>query len=384
LLANIMETQRNRFYPQPDYIATGDLNSSFADQYREINASPSVSGSYAAHDTSANESSSSNSKADPEKKRLQEQLEAMKAHLARLEADQAREKNAKNPFNLAPPFSFDSSQSSRATMSTRSNAKPFILANPDTVGQANGLGTWVRNDDTRSEMSDNTSARGFGQAASIWNNTTGTSTSNGPSYGQQESTSSSSSMPYNQWGMTNNRLWPANGYGQGPGLQNQSQRVFSAQNLGQMEGLGPLGNDLDAFHAGLQQRRSNPQLGSINSVGLFGQGQGQMGQMNNTNQYPQLGPLNNLAQMPQFNQNASSAFSQRRPSFIAPFNNPMAATQQSLNPPGQNGTLNVYQPRPIGTPLSPTATEFNSMNPTPWNPTVRMGKSSSKRSNLFL
>ena len=368
-----MEGQRQLYYPKAGYVAPGDMNSSFAVQYREIETSPSDTGSYAADHTPGKDSKASKVK-DPEKERLHKQLSDMRAHLARLEAEHTRDQNAQNAFNLAaPPFNLDSSQFSSNGMSTGDDAKTSPPANATNAGQANNsLGVWVRADDSRSEMSDAASARGLGNGASIWN--TPANTGNGIGLGLQQSASGGSSLPYNQWAMNNARIWPSAGYGQSQGLQATGQRLFSGQGLGQMDTLGPLGNDLNAFHAGLQQRRASAQLGSANPMGVFGQaqaqaqaqgqaqGQTQLGQLNNTSQFPQLGPMNNLAQMPQFNQ--------RRPSFISSFGNPAASTQQAIQPPGQTSAVASYQPRPIGTPLSPTAAEFNSSSLNPWNPTV--------------
>jgi hypothetical protein len=270
--------------------------------------------------------------------RLKKELDAAKDQIARQKIELDQNRVIKHTIDQVTSLScgaevkpkFDASSVHHATLN------PAIRAG--TMRQDN----WSHNEDTRSEFSDVMSAAAFNTTQNIWSPpvrptfTTGSSVHSNQQFQQPSST----------WGQPGARPW--NHRGAGPSLP--SLAIPQQQHMQQRNYSGPMSpvsandvrafNDYNQFQGSSGLRRSNAQ--NTRNTSLF-----PLSRNNGWDMYTgNVGALDGV--------NVAM--------------NPNAAFQSM----GLYPASLQYQPRPIGTPLSPTAEEFRTSqaSATPWNAAV--------------
>lgn len=273
--------------------------------------------------------------------RLKKELDAAKDQIARQkqELDQTRG----NAHALGQTIS----STSHRDLSARNDAaeRPSTSGIGSFNAGARPIGTrqehWPLHEDARSDSSDAMSPGVFNSAQNMW------SASTRPNF------NAGASAPVNQqfqqqgatWGQPGARPWSHRAAASTlpplivPQQQHVQQRIYSGPASPISSSDGRMMNDFGQFPNGGGIRRSNTQ--SSRSSSLYPQPRN-----NGWDMFPGIPPIDgvNLAMNP------TSAF-------------------QSM---GLYPATMQYQPRPIGTPLSPTAEEFRTAQPsaTPWNAAV--------------
>lgn len=268
--------------------------------------------------------------------RLKKELDAAKDQIARQkkELDQTR----------AIRHGLDQAASTSSDVGVGFNSKagvPVTHPAPLNPGiRLNGMrqDTWSHNDDARSDLSDAISAGVLNTTHNMW------STSARPAFniGPLAPTNQQFQQPTSTWGQPGARPWSHRPIGSAlqslgmPQQQHLQQRTFSgpASSISGTEGRAF--GEFNQLQNGTGLRRSNTQNNRNSS--LF-----PVHRNNGWDMYAGLDVINTAM-------------------------NPAAAFQSV----GMYPAAMQYQPRPIGTPLSPTAEEFRTTQPsaTPWNVAV--------------
>lgn len=270
--------------------------------------------------------------------RLKQELDAAKDQIARQKKELDQNRIVKHTFDKVNGLSSGAELQPKLEASNVHHATFNPSARTSTIRQDN----WSHNEDARSEFSDAVSAGAFTTTQNIW------SSPARPAYNAAASVHPSQPFqpPSATWGQPGARPW--NHRGGGPALP--SLIIPQQQHIQQRNYSGPISpvsandvraySDYNQFQGGAGLRRSNVQNTRNTSVIPL--------QRNNGwDLYPgSMGALDNV----------NATF------------NPNAAFQ----PMGLYPTSLQYQPRPIGTPLSPTAEEFRTSqaSATPWNAAV--------------
>ena len=268
--------------------------------------------------------------------RLKRELDAAKDKIARQEQELSQTRVVKHSLDQAmvPPSGADLNARSSVTERTMGNLNALTTSSHPTTTRED---TSVIHDDAGSDISDALSAGGYNRAQNIWSSPARP----GFQYGLPGLTDRSYQQPTPNWGQAAARPWGNRNMTQGlPGLitqqQQLQQRTISGPPSPASATCGGIINDVNQYQGGQGFRRANPQNSRAGST--FAQ------------------PRNNGYDM--FGSNVNSADVMSSVSSFQPmgmFQNPMA-----------------YQPRPIGTPLSPTAAEFTTghLSVNPWNAAV--------------
>ena len=268
--------------------------------------------------------------------RLKKELDAAKNKIARQEQELSQTRIIKHTFEHArdPILGSATSIKGEPVVRTIGNIQEAFSATNRPFGQRPDM--IGNHDDARSDISDALSAGAYNRAQSIWSSNAPQGYNHGlPSPGNQQFQAQASiwGQGGRQWG--NRPMAPPL-----PPLmvpqQQQMNRNYSGP-TSPMSGVTHYGSDFGQFHANQGLRRSNTQSSRSGSAFIHSRNMGWDTYGNSTD-----GGLMNMA--------PSSSFQQ-----MGMFQAPMS-----------------YQPRPIGTPLSPTAAEFttSSISTNPWNTTV--------------
>lgn len=323
-----LATDKNTSYPEIDESISGSV--------------PLTPATDSFHDTPDTENSEEERaiKLDAaEMLRLKKELDAAKNKIARQEQELTQARNSKpkldQPKGQKPaPVAARKSESIDRTISNAQDA--FNAVNRSFGARQELYGT---HEDARSDTSDAMSAGAFNRSQGIW------STAPGPGYnsGMPNTLHQPFQSSANIWGQgtrpwMNRPMAPALSPLMVPQQQQMQHRAYSGPTSPTSGGSNRFGNDFNNIQGGQGLRRSNTQNNRT------GSGYGQA-RNNGWDTYGQgtEGPLMNMSPVSSFQ--------------------PMGMFQAPM----------TYQPRPIGTPLSPTAAEFTSSNtlPNPWNSTVR-------------
>ena len=263
-----------------------------------------------------------------ESARVKAELAAAKELIARQEQELAESRNLKHTMEQAmgPPSEADFGM----------HSPDHRLSNMHSAFNA-GAPVWHPLDDTRSENSDRTQGRGFNGAQlnrgrNSWNNTRGPQAqfhngfSGNPApmnnYGGNHRLNGMSSGSEQSWGSSwGNQAFSPPGFG-----PNQFQRTFSASSMGSMPGF----DSMDTRMYQPLEMPSNANIGVRRNVG-------------------------GLSTRGSNFSSDSSAFGGLTVGM------PGGMNSTSLGPVGAPGPLG-YQPRPIGTQITPTSSEFSNMS----------------------
>ena len=341
LLVKLSE-QQALLEKQKNALTTTDITAPYTDHDESNSDSvPLTPATDSFNDTPATEDSDGEKtiKLDPvEMLRLKKELDAAKDKIARQEQELSQTRIIKHTFDQVkgPSTASVTAPKSEAVERTFGNVQDaYVNSNRAHGIRQEPYGPY---DDTRSDISDAVSAGAFNRPQNIWSSTSGPGYNAGlPNFGNQQF-----QPPGNIWGQ-GNRPWmnrpmaPATA----PLLMSQQQqlqqRTFSGPTSPVSAGPGRYGNDFSQFQGGQNLRRSNTQTSRTGSGFPHIRNNGWDGTVNNNDSYGMsLSP-------------------------VAPFQ-PMGMFQAPM----------AYQPRPIGTPLSPTAAEFTTSNAVngPWNSAV--------------
>ena len=331
----LLEKQKNALIPT-------DITASYTDHDESNSDSvPLTPATDSFNDTPATEDSDGEKtiKLDPaEMLRLKKELDAAKNKIARQEQELSQTRIIKHTFDQAkgPSIASITAPKSETLDRTFSNAHDAYIGST----RAHGLRqeSYGPHDDARSDISDAISAGAFNRAQNIW------SSASGPGYnvGLPNLVNQQFQPPGNIWGQ-GNRSWmnrpmaPAAAPLMMSQQQQAQQRTFSGPTSPVSAGPGRFGNDFNNFQGGQNLRRSNTQNSRTGSGFPHMRNNGWDTNVGNTDSYA-------MSMTP-----------------ISPFQ-PMGMFQAPM----------TYQPRPIGTPLSPTAAEFTTSNAIagPWNSAV--------------
>lgn len=270
--------------------------------------------------------------------RLKKELDAAKNQIARQRKELDQNRVNKHNFDQV------TGQSSGTEFQPRYETSNVHHAsfNPATRNTAIRQDNWSHNEDARSELSDAVSAGAYTTTQNIW------SSPARPAFNAAASIHSSQPFqpPSTTWGQPGARPW--NHRGVGPALpsliipqhQHIQQRNYSGPISGVSTGDVRTFSDYNQFQGGAGPRRSggqntrNTSLIPLQRNNAWDMYSGSMGTLDSVNAAI----------------NSSAAFQT------------MGLYPNSLQ----------YQPRPIGTPLSPTAEEFRTSqaSTTPWNAAV--------------
>lgn len=262
--------------------------------------------------------------------RLKKELDAAKDKIARQEQELSQTRVIKRTLDQA----MGSLPAPRPNASI--TVKPETFADPLEAGHHS---TRVAQDDSQSELPEVLTANGVNRAQSIWSNTTGSGFGAGLSIPNNHPSLQQSSI----WAPGSSRSWMNRPVNQGP----PSLMVPQQSNLQQRALSGPSSptsgtngrfTDFGQFQGGLGLRRSNTQSTRAGSAYVT----------NRNNDWDTFSMVNDGGSLNGMN----------------PIN--------SYHPPNLFQQPMAYQPRPIGTPLSPTAAEFTigNMSNGPWNAAV--------------
>ena len=270
--------------------------------------------------------------------RLKKELDAAKNQIARQNKELSQARVTKHTFDQVPGHSSGPELPPRYETSNVHHASfnPTTTRNV-TIRQDN----WSHNEDARSEFSDAVSAGAHPATQNIW------SSPARPAYNAAASIHSSQAFqsPSATWGQPGARPWNHRGIGQAlPSLIIPQQQHIQPRNYSPMSGISASDvrtfSDYSQFQGGTGVRRPNGQnsrnaslipLPRNNGWDMYSGGMGALDGVNAT---------------------------------ISP--------NATFQPIGLYPNSLQYQPRPIGTPLSPTAEEFRTSQAsnTPWNAAV--------------
>lgn len=270
--------------------------------------------------------------------RLKKELDAAKNQIARQKKELDQNRVTKHTFDQGTGLSSGAEFQPKYETSNVHHAAFNPATRTTTIRQDN----WSHNEDARSEFSDAVSAGAFTTAQNIW------SSSARPAFNSAASVHSNQQFqpPSTTWGQPGARPW--NHRGIGPALPSllipQQQHIQPRNYSGPMSPVSANDvrafSDYNQFQGGAGLRRSNVQ--NTRNTSLM-----PLQRNNGWDMYSgSMGALDSV--------NAAI--------------NPNAAFQ----PIGLYPNSLQYQPRPIGTPLSPTAEEFRTSqaSATPWNAAV--------------
>ncbi|MCJ1391469.1 hypothetical protein MMC18_004333 [Xylographa bjoerkii] len=268
--------------------------------------------------------------------RLKKELDAAKNKIARQEQELSQTRRIKHTFEQArDPISGPAAvNKSDPVVRTIANIQEAFSATNRPFGQRQEI--IGNHEDARSDISDALSAGAYNRAQNIWSGNATQSYNHGlPSPGNQQLQAQTNiwGQGGRQWG--NRPMAPAL-----PPLmvpqQQQVQRNYSGP-TSPMSGVSHYGSDFGQYHGGQGLRRSNTQNSRSGSAFAHGRNMGWDTYGNSSD-----GGLMNMGPPSSFQ--------------------PMGMFQAPMS----------YQPRPIGTPLSPTAAEFtaSSISTNPWNTTT--------------
>lgn len=260
--------------------------------------------------------------------RLKEELANAKSIITRQDQELTETRTLKHTIDQAigPPSEADFGNRDASESATEPAQAGFnAAARPFTARQD----SWAPQDDARSDFSDGLSGNGYSRGGGIWSN----GAQRQPVFGNGVNPNFNQQLPLNDGrpvysGEPNwNRPYGNNAFAGQPGGP-PSQRVFSGPNAPTYAMDGRYTNEQTQYPSGGGNRRSMSQFSRSGST-----------LSNRSAYYPSYG--NNVSNM---------------------------ATSGNMAPLGY-GSAFGYQPRPIGTPLSPTtlsptATEFNSTGST--------------------
>jgi hypothetical protein len=263
--------------------------------------------------------------------RVKQELAAARSVITRQEQELAETRNLKHTIDQAMGPASEADFGNRADMTeeTIQHLQGAFNASARPYGRADA---WHPQEDSRSDKSDGLPAGNFNRGRGIWN---GPGQPNlGPNLAQalpQQVNTMDTRNAFNAWPPLNN-VQP----GQGP--VPPTQRVFSGPSAPTwgFEGRYGFGDDGSQFNPGVIRRTAS--------------------QYNSASQYNRATPAYN---------NRAAPFAGTLGAGLTPL------TTTPMNPMNFGGPLG-YQPRPIGSPLSPTASEF-STSPLPnfgnaWSP----------------
>lgn len=276
-----------------------------------------------------------------EMSRLKKELDAAKNQIARQkqELDQTRG----NIQTHDPPAGFSSQRNLDMKIEGGNRTSAIGLGSFNPV---RSIGTrhnhWPLNEDARSDSSDAISAGVFNTPQTIWSAPTR------PAFGATATVPNNQhfQQPMSTWGQPGARPWAHRAAGAAlpslivPPQQHLQQRIYSGPASPISSTDGRLANDYNQFPSGGGLRRSSTQSGRSSSVYPHQRNSG-------WDMFPGgVSPMEGV----NLGINTTSAF-------------------QSM---GLYPAAAQYQPRPIGTPLSPTAEEFRTAQAsgTPWNAAV--------------
>lgn len=274
--------------------------------------------------------------------RLKKELDAAKNQIARQNKELNQARINKHTFDQVPGHSSGAEFQPKYETSNVHHASFNPATRAATIRQDN----WSHNEDARSELSDAVSAGAYAGTQNIW------SSPSRPAFNAAASIHSSQPFqpPSATWGQPGARPW--NHRGVGPALPSliipQQQHIQQRNYSGPMSGVSASDvrtfSDYSQLQGGTGLRRPSAQ--SSRNASLV-----TLQRNNGWDIYPgSMGALENV--------NATI--------------NPNATFQ----PIGLYPNSLQYQPRPIGTPLSPTAEEFRTSqsSTTPWNAAVSLRK----------
>lgn len=272
--------------------------------------------------------------------RLKRELDAARDKIARQEQELSQTRVIKHTLDQAmgPPFGADINARGNVTERTAGNLYGFNASSRPMMARQDNF---VVSDDARSDISDALSAGAYNRAQNIWSSPARPSFQ----YGLPGLIEQSYQQPASNWGQAAARPWGTRNMTHGlPSLVTQQQQL---QQLQQRTFSGP------------------PSPASGHGSGVF----------NESNHY-QGGQ--GLRRANTQNNRTSSAFAQPRNNGYDMFGGSVTSSDvmssvSSYQPMGMFQNPMAYQPRPIGTPLSPTAAEFTAgpMSANPWNAAVR-------------
>lgn len=271
-----------------------------------------------------------------EMSRLMKELDAAKNQIARQKQELDQTRVIKHTL----------AQAMTSSSSSDNNIKPNVSgSHPNNLNAVHRpIGSiqdaWSHNEDARSDFSDTMSSAVFNTGPNIW------SASTRPAFSAGVSTVTSQQFQpqVSTWGQPGARPWNHRAIGTSlPQLmvpqQQMQQRAYSGPASPASSNDGGLMNDYNQFQTGVGNRRSVTQ-----------------------------------------NARNASAFPQRNNGWdmytggLQPLSGPSVALDpgSAFQSVGLYPSTIQYQPRPIGTPLSPTAEEFRAAQPlvTPWNTAV--------------
>lgn len=271
--------------------------------------------------------------------RLKRELGAARDKIARQEQELSQTRVIKHTLDqaLGPQSGVDANPRGSATERTIVDLNGFSASSRPMMARQDNF---IISDDARSDISDALSAGAYNRAQNIWSSPARP----GFQYGLPGLTEQSYQQPASNWGQAAARPWGTRNMTQGlPALVTQQQQL---QQLQQRTFSGP------------------PSPASGNGGGAF----------NEPNHY-QYGQ--GLRRANTQNNRTSSAFAQPRNNGYDMFGGSVNSTDvmssvSSYQPMGMFQNPMAYNPRPIGTPLSPTAAEFTAghMSANPWNAAV--------------
>lgn len=268
--------------------------------------------------------------------RLKQELNAAKDKIARQEQELSQTRVIKHTFDQAmgPASEMDFQHSGEVTEQTISSLQSAFNASSRPLPDHQDA--WGIQDDAQSDISDALSAGAYNRAHGIWANPAR------PGYGIDLATPTNQqyNATTNQWGQEAGRAW---------------------QNRLQVHVPPPL-----------MLPRQQPQHGTYTGppTPVYG-GDGRL--MNDFNQFQ---PPQGLRRPNTQTNRVGPVYSQRNTSLGSYASNVSSGDGLSSNSTYQSMSAyqgpTGYQPRPIGTPLSPTAAEFTASHnaPTPWNAQV--------------
>jgi hypothetical protein len=273
--------------------------------------------------------------------RLKKELDDAKDQIARQKKELDQNRVIKQTFEQVAGASSGADFHSRSETSNMHRA----TFNPAIRTTAARQDNWSHNEDARSEFSDAMSAGAFNTTQNIW------SSPARPAFSAAASVHSNQQFqqPATTWGQPGARPWNHRGVGQAlpsmiiPQQQHMQHRNYSSPMSQASANDVRSISDYNQFQGGAGLRRSNAQ--NTRNTSLF-----PLQRNNGWDMYAgNMGALDsvNVAMNP-------------NPAF-----QPLGLYPASLQ----------YQPRPIGTPLSPTAEEFRTSQAsvTPWNAAVSNG-----------
>jgi hypothetical protein len=250
--------------------------------------------------------------------RVKQELAAAKSVINRQEKELAESRNLKHTIDQAmgPPSEADFGNRAEMTEDTIHHLQgAFSAATRPSNARPD---SWHPQEDTRSDHSDALSAGSHNRGRGLWVNTNQQpySGNSAPALPQQSKFIDHRNMP---------SAWPpATTIQSTAGAAPQNQRVFSGPSVPTYGFEGRFGEDTSQFNGG--------GVGGVRRA------------------------------MSQYNGRTNSGFNGRAPPAFSGFGAGLPTiTTSPMTPMGFSGAVG-YQPRPIGTPLSPTASEF-SANP---------------------